>query len=1075
LPTQPTVLIAPILGTAGNDVLNGTPNPDNIQGLAGDDILNGLASDDLLLGGLGNDTLNGGTGNDAMEGGEGNDQYIVDSTLDNVTEFAAEGTDLVSSSVNHTLSANVENLTLTGTADINGTGNNLANIIIGNSGANIIDGGTGADSMAGGVGNDTYVVENLLDVVTENLNEGTDLVMSSISYTLGANLENLTLTGVAAINGTGNELDNIITGNSAANILTGLTGNDTLFGAAGNDVLNGGLGNDTLDGGLGNDAMSGGTGDDTYEVDSALDTVTENVDEGTDHVRTNLSYTLGANVENLTLLGVANLNGTGNALNNVISGNSGNNVINGMAGADNMVGGAGDDTYVVDNAGDSVTENLDEGIDSVQSSVSHTLNANVENLTLTGVAAINGTGNDLGNIITGNAAVNTLTGLGGNDTLNGMAGADILIGGTGDDTYFADALDTITENADEGIDTVMSATTRTLGANLENLTLTGVAAINGTGNALNNVITGNNVANTLHGMAGDDTLFGNGGNDILRGWDGNDTLDGGLGSDNMQGMAGDDIYIVNVATDVILEVAGQGTDEIRSAFSYTLGANLENLTLIGIAAINGTGNALNNVMVGNAAANILNGLAGNDIMSGGGGNDTYVVNSALDVVVENLNEGIDTVQSAVSYTLGANLENLMLLGVAAINGTGNDLNNTIIGNTANNTLIGNAGNDTLNGAAGNDNMVGGTGDDTYLVNSAADIVTELVDEGIDTVISSVTRTLGANQDNLTLVGAVAINGVGNALNNVITGNAAANVLNGLAGADTMIGGAGNDIYGVDNTLDVVIELAGGGADRVMTSVSFTLSGNIETLFMTGAADINGTGNALNNSITGTTGNNTLSGGAGNDIMVGGAGNDVMDGGTGNDNMNGGAGDDTYIVDSALDVVTEDLGGGIDTVLSSVARTLGANQENLTLTGAAAINGIGNTLNNVLVGNSAANTLITGNGNDTLNGGLGNDILNGGAGADRFVFDTAIGVDNVDTISNFVSGQDVIALSASVFTAYAGQVGNTVGLSANLTYNAGTGALAYDADGAGAGAAVDVAVIGSPTPPAALGNDFLIVA
>jgi Ca2+-binding RTX toxin-like protein len=194
---------------------------------------------------------------------------------------------------------------------------------------NVLDGGAGNDTLIGGLGNDTYVVNAVGDIVAENANEGTDTVQSSITYTLGANLENLTLTGTAAINGTGNSLNNVITGNVADNILDGGAGNDTLIGGAGNDI---------------------------YVVDAAGDVVTENVNEGTDTVLSAVSYTLGANVENLTLTGTAAINGTGNTLNNVITGNSGNNILDGGTGNDTLMGGAGNDTYVVDAAGDVVTE-----------------------------------------------------------------------------------------------------------------------------------------------------------------------------------------------------------------------------------------------------------------------------------------------------------------------------------------------------------------------------------------------------------------------------------------------------------------------------------------------------------------------------------------------------------------------------------------------------------------------------------------------------------------------------------------------------------------------------------------------
>jgi Ca2+-binding RTX toxin-like protein len=228
-----------------------------------------------------------------------------------------------------------------------------------------------------------------------------------------------------------------------------------------------------------------------------------------------------------------------------------------------------------------------------------------------------------------------------------------------------------------------------------------------------------------------------------------------------------------------------------------------------------------------------------------------------DVVTELANEGTDTVQSAVTWILGANVENLTLTGTTAINGTGNGLDNVLTGNGAANTLNGGAGNDMLDGGSGNDTMAGGAGNDSYVVNATGDIVTELANEGIDTVLSAVTRTLGANQENLTLTGTSVINGTGNTLDNVLTGNSAANVLTGGAGNDTYVVGSG----------DTVTEVANAGTDTVQSAVAWTLGSNIENLILTGTAAINGTGNTLNNVLSGNSANNTLTGLGGNDTYL----------------------------------------------------------------------------------------------------------------------------------------------------------------------------------------------------------------
>jgi Ca2+-binding RTX toxin-like protein len=1280
-------------GLAGNDRLDGGAGSDTLQGGAGNDLVLGGAGNDSLTGGDSNDTLDGGDGNDKLDGGDGfntlvggkgNDVYSVDSAQDVVQENAGEGTDEIRALGNLDLAqhANVENLTFIAGGDHQAFGNALGNVIRGNSGrdfigggggndtldggdgddqligddgndtliagggdqnilsggdgndtliggagADILDGGAGNDRMAGGANDDTYVVDSTKDVVIEGAKQGADAVQSSISYTLGANLETLVLLGVADLNGTGNTLGNALIGNAGRNRLDGGAGNDDLFGEGSDDTLLGGAGDDGLNGGAGNDQMLGGAGNDKMFWDqgdgsdlmdggTGIDTAVVNgadvaeaftiVADGTGvrldrtndtpfgiAIRATETLVVNAGAGNDTIRASGNLGGrialvidggdgidtiqgdTGNddlrggADNDALIGGAGNDTLNGGAGRDAAVGGLGNDTYVVTDFFDTIIEKANEGIDTVLSSVSNfDLDANVENLVLAGVGDIDGTGNELANVITGNSGSNIIFALGGNDTLLGGAGDDSLdggtgndrmIGGTGDDIYVVDSTkDVVIEAAKQGIDIVQSSISFNLGANFENLLLLGAANLNGIGNTLANFLIGNAGSNRLDGGAGNDTLNGEldnnvGSDDTLIGGAGDDGLNGGRGNDLMQGGTGNDLYVVDSAGDKAVELAGQGTDIIvsdaldidlskfanvenvnliggdnrnatgnalnnrlngndaqnvliggagndildgkgdkdllggglgndtyvvadtldtiteiagegidtvqSSSNQFDLGANVENLTLVGAGNINGGGNELNNVITGNGGSNTLAGLgsndtllggAGDDILDGGTGNDrmiggtggdVYVVDSTKDVVIEAAKQGIDTVQSSISFTLGANFETLVLLGNADLNGTGNALGNALQGNGGknrldggagddllfglgdNDLLIGGAGNDGLNGGTGDDLMQGGTGDDLYEVNSLADKAVELAGQGTDTIVSQINIDLSryANVENVNLKdGFGDLNATGNALNNRLNGNDALNVLIGAAGNDTLNGGAGadlvggglgNDTYVVTDTLDTIIEIAGEGIDTVLSSVDgLALAANVENLVLADVGDIDGTGNELANVITGNGGNNTLAGLGGNDTLNGGAGDDSLDGGSGNDRMTGGTGFDVYVVDSTKDVAIELAKQGIDTVQSSISHTLGANLEVLVLTGAANLNGTGNTLDNFLTGNAGSNrldggagndtlsgeldntvgsddTLIGGAGDDGLNGGRGNDLMQGGIGNDLYVVES----------------------------------------------------------------------------------------
>jgi Ca2+-binding RTX toxin-like protein len=1043
--------------------------------------LDGGAGNDTLDGGGGNDTLNGGEGADSLIGGAGADFYIIDNLGDKVFESLSGDIDTVISSVDFTLSANVERLTLTGSDTLKGIGNSLANTLVGNSVANTLDGGAGNDSLVGGAGNDFYIIDSLTDIVVEGASAGTDSVLSSITnYVLASNVEVLVLAGAIA-SGSGNSLNNTLIGNAATNTLQGDAGNDSLDGGAGNDWLNGGVGNDTL---------SGGDGNDHYTVDSLADVVVESSSlGGNDSVLANINgYTLSGNTEWL-ILGSTATTGNGNELANTLLGNFLANTLNGGTGIDSMAGDFGNDFYFVDSLADKVIETLGGGIDSVLANVSgYTLAGNTEWLIL-GSSATTGTGNSLGNTLIGNSLDNTL---------NAGAGLDSMAGGNGDDVYIVtDAENSIFETSDGGVDTVISSASITLGLNLEKLILSGTA-VAGFGNSVANTIIGNSIANTLDGGGGGDSLVGEAGNDYyilnsltdqvveaslsggmdsvlskitgytlddyvetlilgnsvaagtgnsaantLIGNSAANTLDGGAGVDSLIGLGGNDYYIIDSLSDKVFEEANAGIDSVLSQISgYTLAGNIEWL-LLASTIESGTGNSLANTLVGNSVENTLNGGLGNDSLFGGAGDDYYIIDSLSDVVAEtlginstnaSLNGGIDSVLASVSgYTLSGNVEWLTLASTIGA-GTGNALANTLAGNSASNTLDGGAGNDSidadagndwLNGGLGNDTLVGGLGNDYYIIDSLTDVVVESSTlGGNDSVLSSVNHTLGDNFEVLILGGAAA-SGAGNSLANTLIGNSLANTLDGGSGNDSLAGGAGNDFYIVDSLTDAIFEAAGAGTDSVLAKINnYTLAGNTEWLKLDDNIGA-GIGNSLANTLLGNSLANTLNGGAGNDSLA------------------GGDGDDLYFVDSLLDIVFESLGGGLDSVVANVSGyTLSGNVEWLRLDSTFAA-GTGNSLANTLIGNASANTLDGGTGNDSLVGLAGNDFYIIDSLSDEVIESTLSG--GVDSVQAKVSGYtledntEVLILAGTVGLGTGNSLANTlIGNSVGNTLDGGLG-------------------------------------
>lgn len=469
----------------------------------------------------------------------------------------------------------------------------------GNSGDDVLESLPGVPStLEGGIGNDTYIVHSATDVIVETsaLVGEIDTVISHVfHWALGDNLENLELAG-SAYGGTGNSQGNLLTGNDSSNLLQGGEGNDTLDGLAGsdelsgdagndslqggngndvlsgvdgNDTLTGGSGNDTLDGGIGDDSLLGGNGSDRYVVDSALDVVREYGTQAgdIDSVWSSVGRVLENGIEKLQLTGDAGIAGSGNSGDNALTGNSGNNSLSGLAGNDTLDGASGVDTLVGGNGSDLYVVGLSDvvkefgtnagDIDTVWSSTSWTLGANLENLHLKDYGALTGTGNELANYLRGNSSANSLVGAGGDDTLEGLGGADTLVGGYGNDVYVVNGANDVVREAINlgGQDTVQASVNWSLGTNLESLVLTGNATT-GTGNGLSNDMVGNELGNvfdggsgndTIAGMGGADTLLGGNGQDVLHGGDGYDELTGGYGSDTLSGGSGVDSFVFSAS------------------------------------------------------------------------------------------------------------------------------------------------------------------------------------------------------------------------------------------------------------------------------------------------------------------------------------------------------------------------------------------------------------------------------------------------------------------------------------------------------------------------------------------------
>ncbi|MFC7500169.1 sulfatase-like hydrolase/transferase [Enterovirga sp. GCM10030262] len=994
-------------GGAGIDTISGF---EGIAGSAFADSLTGDGGANRIDGGSGDDVIDGGEGDDSLLGGDGDDTVSYAGAAGGVTVSLTErGVQATAGAGADTL-ADIENLvgsgwndSITGTVSANrllgGTGEDILEGVAGDDdleggdGNDMLLGGGGADRMRGGLGDDVFYVQEEGDVAIEEAEGGHDQVRAFLDHALADSFEELRLYGDAR-NGTGNTSSNFIAGTGYNDILQGLGGEDRLRGRSGDDELGGGADADLIEGGTGGDRLAGGDGDDRLAgeegdditeggagadaMDGGIGLDTLSYSTATAGVAISLAVTVAQDTISAgsdTVAGFENLVGssfadhlTGDAAANLIvagdgddmlEGGAGGDTLDGGIGADAMTGGIGDDIYLLDDAGDVVTEASEEGQDEIRTGLAQMVLAdNVEGLTGTSGAGQSLAGNALANRITAGDGSDILEGGGGADTLEGGFGADAMAGGFDDDVYFVDDPgDVVTEGVEEGGDEIRTGLAEIILAdNVE--TLTGTS---GTDQSL----TGNALANSIGGGAG------------------NDRIDGGGGADIMSGGLGDDVYFLDDVADMVLEEDGGGSDEVSTSLvAYTLAHNVEILsgTATGGQAL--TGNGLANVIRGGAGDDVVDGAGGADAMAGGLGDDIYVIDDSGDVVAESLEGGHDQVRTELgSYALGDNFEALIGLSATGQSLTGNALANVIAAGT---------GDDRLAGGEGDDMLTGGAGADTASYVSATSSVV------IDLSLTTAQQTGGAGMDTLAQIESLA----GSSFADALTGSAKANVLDGGAGADKIFGasgddmlfggdgddtltggrgidisagGLGDDLYRVGNAEDAVVETAGEGYDAVRAMVDHVLADNVEELRLIRDAR-NGTGNESDNRLFGSAGDDMLAGLDGDDSLRGLDGADNLQGGTGDDIFYGGSGADRGFGDDGSDRLNGETGddwlegGGGD---------------------------------DALYGRAGADSLFGGDGNDGLVGGLNTDVLSGGGGADGFLFD--IGHSSADRLLS-----DVIA-------------------------------------------------------------------
>jgi trimeric autotransporter adhesin len=1073
------VIMTAAIGNPGNDSLRGSDGDDLVNLGSGNDTYWALGGNDIVYGEADNDTIDGGVGNDTLSGGSGDDTFI------------------------------------------------------GGRGADSIDGGAGDDVAFYVTPNAAPSAQdpNVLDPTTV----GISLVSTAnntftVTTTITGGTVVDTLTAIESVVATARD-DALNASNATQGVeLVGLAGNDTLTGSSSADILVGGSGNDTLDGRAGADTLLGGVGNDVYIVDSVNDFVKDSVTHvdyannfapvidpswfrsdpdsigfvndpqdpnwainpqllagGIDTVRTSLAtYSLvqqtngnaglHGDIENLEYTGTANFIGTGNALNNTITGNTGNDVLDGARGRDTLIGGNGNDLYKVYSSADRVTETgataAAGGIDTINSTTSRVLDANVENLNLVYTNASSSgytvIGNATDNTITGGSATDRLYGRDGNDVLNGAGGHDFLYGGNGDDR--------------------------------------------------------------LTGGDGNDALYGGAGTDTLNGGTGNDILDGGAGINTLIGGAGNDVYQINSATNTIVENTNEGSDVLAINFAGTFtsydmtvnAAQVEEAYVTGslFTASSLTGNALNNIIEGNMAANTINGGAGNDTiwgdgdnplspditgsndsllggagndtlygqggddvldggtgndtMTGGIGNDTYFVDSSDDFAIDladPLTGGVDWIVGTTDIDLYwrpnqyVGIEHVRLDGMSSSNIWGNDQTNVLLGNDGHNWIAAHGGNDRISAGAGHDDTAVGKGNNWLDGGAGIDfvsygqfIINEFLAPHRESVYGYDLLTgLNTNPINLTTVGIRANLDItaqlGIAASTVIRSSAVSagvdTVLNteGILGTnfnDTLVGGAESNLFAGGRGNDTLVGGSGTGSDLLVlgAGTAYGLTVDMTALGIDFANQQTAATLKVLNLASLSTVNNAFADGSRNHTQ------DVFNGAR-----------DLTVTDSSITTTARitNGGNGLGTVtywgmeglgLSGLSDTAYGTAGNDTIWGLEGTDLIfGGDGNDVLVGDvnielalaypdnrpdfAGRDTLYGGNGNDTLVAGSSNSTLFGETGDDLlnglFGNDTLFGGDGLDRLDggdgddllNGGAGNDTVTGGAGIDTLIGG--------------------------------------------------------